>query len=274
MINMNLFRFVIVAIYVSLSILSSSGVVTSPNTSSAVSFSTLGNTSSPLQHRLTMEESATFFQIHSSERPDLCIEVFKTLEHVGRLWLQKCKSQSDRGIERQTFGVTNEGKLHPSTMPSSCIFLYNKNNLKYRKNCTSLFHSQKNQFAYNFFDSTIFLMGGVTKVLTVRELQERNGIKLQKGSSSKSQKQHWTLHFERDRILQPATCNPTPTPLLPTPPTSVIINSSTGYQEITSKEEYANYFNIWVLNNNVKGENNDASEHEKVLYQEYLKKYG
>ena len=272
MINMNLFHFVIAAVYVRLSLLSSSGVVASPNSSSSVSSSTHDNTSSPLQHRLTMEESATFFQIHSSEQPDLCIEVFKTLENLGRLWIQQCRSQDDRGIERQTFGITNDGKLYPSTKSSSCIFLYNKKNLKYRKDCTSLIHHYKNQFMLNFFDGTIFLMGDVTKVLTVRELQERNEIKLRKGSSSKIRKQHWTLHFERDRILQPATCNPTPTPLIPTPPTIVQI-SSIGYQLITTKEEEANYLNIWVSNNNVKGKN-DASEHDKKLYQEQLKKYG
>ena len=42
---------------------------------------------------------------------------------------------------------------------------------------------------------------------------------------------------------------------------------------ITTKRKYANYMNIWVWNNNVKGENN-ASEHDKKLYQEQLKKYG
>ena len=138
------------------------------------------------------------------------------------------------------FAVTNDGKLHPSIMPSSCIFLYN-----------------------------------VTKVLTVRELLERNEVKLQKGSSSKIRKQHWTLHFERDRILQPSTCNSTPTPPIPTPSTISIANPKYPmYILISTKEEAANYYNIWVLNNNVKGENNDASEHEKQLYQEQLKKYG
>ena len=272
---MNLFRFTIVAVYVSLTILSSSGVVTSTNSSSTVSSSTHANTSSALQHRLAMEESATFFQIKSSERSDLCIEVFQSLEYVGRLWLRKCKSKDDRGIERQSFAMTNEGKLYPSAMSSSCIFLYNKKNLKYRKDCISILHSKKNQFMFNFFNGTIFLMGDVTKVITVRLLQERNEVKLQKSSSSKSRKQQWTLHFQRDRILQPATCNPTPTPLIPTPPTVSRNNPDYSmYEVIATKEEDANYNNLWVLNNNVKGNNDNASGNEKKLYQEYLKKYG
>ena len=132
---------------------------------------------------------------------------------------------------------------------------------------------------FNFFDGTIFLVGDVSKVITVRELQERKEVKLQKGSSSKIQKQHWTLHFERDRILQPADladCDSTTSTHIPTisPTYQEITNPEYPmYKVITTKVEYANYYNIWVLNNNVKGEN-DASEHDKELYREYLKKYG
>ena len=232
-----------------------------------------------------MEESATFFQIHSSERPDLCIEVFKTLEQVGRLWLQQCKSKDERGIERQTFAITNDGKLHPSTKSNSCIFLYSKKNfLRYRKGCTSLIHSKKNQFGFSFFDGTIFLMGdSLKKVITVWELQERNQVKLQKRSSSKIRKQHWTLHFERDRILGNccSACNPTApfkyqalgTPTISPTYQGIPNDLYPMYKMIATKEEYANYLNIWVLNHNVNGEN-DASTTEKILYQEQVKKYG
>ena len=306
---MNLFRFVIAAVYGNLSLLSSSGgVITSPTSStssrSGSSFrsstrttTTLGTTSmsSPrLQHSLslTMEESATsatgatvfnsFFQIHSSERPDLCIEVFETLEQVGRLWLQPCKTKDDRGVERQTFAITNNGKLHPATKPFSCLFYDNqKNLLRYRKDCSRILHSKKNQFVFNFFDGTIFLTGdSLTKVITVRELQERNEVKLLKGpgSSSKIRKQHWTLHLERDRILQPADCDSptsknTPT-MSPTYGAEGIPNVTyPKYKVIATKEEYANYWNLWVLNHNVKGEN-DASKADKKRYLKLFKKYG
>ena len=131
------------------------------------------------------------------------MEVFKSLNQVGRLWLRQCKSKGEHGIQRQMFGVTKDGKLHPFTKPSSCI-LHNKKNLKYRKDCVGILHNKKNHFMFNFFDGTIFLLGDVMKVMTVRELQEKKEVKLQKGSPTKSTKQRWTLHFERDRFLQPA----------------------------------------------------------------------
>ena len=197
---MNFFDFVIASVFVTLRILSSSSVVSSSNSSSTVSSSTHRTS---LQHRLTVVENDTFFQIQSSERLYICIEVFKSLEQVGRLWLQKCKSKSESGIERQMFGVSDGGILHPSTKPLSCIFLYNNKHLKYRKNCASIKHKEKNQFVYNFFDQTFFLMGDVTNVMTVLELQEKKQVILQKGSSRKITKQRWNLHFERDRVLQP-----------------------------------------------------------------------
>ena len=92
----------------------------------------------------------TSFQIQSSERQDLCIEVFKTLDQVGRLWLRPCKSKDEHGIGLQMFGVTNDGKINPSTKPSSCLFLYNKK-LRYRKDC------KKNQFMFDFFMASFFL---------------------------------------------------------------------------------------------------------------------
>ena len=76
------------------------------------------------------------------------------------------------------FGVTNDGKLHPSTKPSSCIFLYNNKNLRYRKDCVGILHHEKNQFMFNYFDGTIFLMGDVTKVITVQKLEEKKEVKL------------------------------------------------------------------------------------------------
>ena len=177
----------------------------SPNSSSTISSSTHGTS---LHHRLTLDESDdTYFQIQSSERPDLCIEVFKSLDQVGRLWVRQCKSKSDSGIERQMFGVTSDGKLHPSSSrSSSCIFLYNNKKLKYRKDCAGILNNKKNQFMYNFFDGTFFLMGDITKVMTTGAWQGKKEIKLQKGSASKITKQRWTIHFERDRVLQ-GNCN-------------------------------------------------------------------
>ena len=143
----------------------------------------------------------TFFQIQSLRQPKLCIEVFKRLDKVGRLWLKTCKTKGDSGMDRQMFGITNDGKLHPSTKPSSCIFFYDNKELKYRKDCDGIRNMKKNQLVYNFFDNTIFLMGDVTNVMTVSKLEEKKQVKLQKQSSSKITKQRWTLHFERDRIL-------------------------------------------------------------------------
>ena len=163
-VNMNFFAFVIAAVSVTLRILSSSSsVVTSSNSSSIVSSS--AHDINILQHRLTMVESDIYFQIQSSERPNLCMEVFKTLDQVGCLWLQQCKSKDESGIERQMFGVTIDGKLHPSTRPSSCIFLYKNKSLRYRKNCAGIIHKEKNHFMYDFFYQTFFLMGGVTNVM-------------------------------------------------------------------------------------------------------------
>ena len=248
------------------------------------------------QHgRLTVVENNAFFQIHSSEKSSLCIEAFKSLENVGRLWLRPCKSKGEHGVERQTFSVTNDGKLYPSTKPSSCLFLYNNKMLRYRKDCVSILHHQKNQFMFNFFDGTIFLMGDVTKVMTAQELQEKKEVKLQRGSSSKSTKQQWTLRFEKDRVLRRAAkrCNSpppkkvktlppmpsgtyppspkstnTPTTLLPArPPVSAY--PPTTYQQIK------NYFNIYVniwLKNNMEGEH--ATDAEKDVYHELVAKYG
>ena len=131
----------------------------------------------------------------------------------------------------------------------------------------------------NFFDGSMFHMGDLTKVVTVQDLQVKKEVKLQKFSKSNIHQQQWTLDFERDRILgnSPSkACAPTPpTPLIPTPPTISIPNDVYPmYKLITTKEEYANYDNLWVLNNNVKGNDSDASEHDKKLYQELLKKYG
>jgi hypothetical protein len=130
------------------------------------------------------------------------MEVFKTLDQVGRIWLRKCKSKGQSGIERQMFAVTSDGKLHPSTKPSSCIFLYNKNKLRYRKKCSGILHNNKNRFMYDFFDHTFFLMGDVAKVMTVSGMQEKKEVKLQPQSSSNITNQRWTIHFEGVRFLQ------------------------------------------------------------------------
>ena len=246
------------------------------------------------QHgRLTMVEDEIFFQIHSSEKDSLCIEVFKSLENVGRLWLRPCKSKGERGVERQMFGVTKEGKLHPSTKPSSCIFLYNNKNLRYRKDCIGILHNKKNQFMFDFFDGTIFLLGDVTKVvMTVRKLEEKKGLKLQRGSPTKSMKQHWTLRFEIDRIMQPAASCNSPTPTMPsgkyspsskstnTPPISLPARSPTypsraypptTYQQITTRKDFNIYVYIWLKNNM---EDEYASDTENELYRSLLEKYG
>ena len=142
-----------------------------------------------------MIHSNNLFQIWSYKQPNFCIKVCKTLEKVGRLWLRKCKSKGESSIKRQMFGVTNEGKLHPSTIASSIIFLYNNKNLKYQKDCTDIMYNEKNHLMFDLFDGTIFLMGDVTKVMAVQELEEKKEVKLQKSSPTKISKQHWTLHF-------------------------------------------------------------------------------
>ena len=245
------------------------------------------------QHgRVTMVENETFFQIHLSEKSHLCMEIFKTLETVSRLWLRPCKSKGERGYERQMFGVTNDGKIHPSTKPSSCIFLYDKKNLKYRKDCDGIRHQKKNQFVFNFFDNTIFLLGDVTKVMTVLELQGIKEVKLQRETTSKSTKQHWTLRFERDRVLQSAdddfndaSCMPSGKLLHPSSPTSTQIPKTvilparppymshppTTYQRITTRNDFNLYVYVW-LKNNMKGVR--ASDPENELYHELVEKYG
>lgn len=251
--------------------------------------------------------SETSFQIKSLEQPDLCIEVFKTLDQVGRLWIRRCKANGERGIERQMFAITNDGKLYPHTKPNYCFFLYSNKNLKYRKDCDGILHNKKNQFAFNIFDGTMFLMGDLTKVMTVRELEERKEIKLQKGSSSKISKQQWNLHFERDRVLQPRPCNPTPPPMssskyppspkstntptkpptmpsdkYPTYPSSTLTptkalparwyaNHPTSYQTIRNKRDLDFYMVIWLINNL---EDERASDIEQEFYHEQLEKYG
>ena len=95
-------------------------------------------------------------------------------------------------------------------------------------------------------------------------------MKLQKVLSSTIRKQHWTIHFEIDQILQPADCDSTMSTHIPT--ISPIYEGKPNplypmYKMIPTKEEWANYFNIWLSNNNAKGEN-DASKHDKQLYQE------
>ena len=179
----------------------SSNSTTSVEVSSVASASTHVTSTSLINNRLMMVGSDTSFQIQSWERNDLCMEVFKTLDTVGRIWLRQCKSNSQRGIERQMFGVSDDGKLHPSTITSSCIFLYSNKEVKYRINCAGVLHKDKTQFMYDFFDHTFFLMGDVTKILTVSKLKEKKEVKLQKRVSSNNSIQRWNLRFERDRVL-------------------------------------------------------------------------
>ena len=54
---------------------------------------------------------------------------------------------------------------------------------------------------FDFFHGTIFLMGDVTKVATVRKFEEKKEVKLQRRSPTKNTKQRWILRFERDRVL-------------------------------------------------------------------------
>ena len=282
-----LFVTIIATIAATAGFTSTNSTTTSTNTNTTATPPALTTSS---HRRLTMDESDSYFQVHSSQRPDICIEVFKTLNQVGRLWLQKCKLKGERGIERQMFGITTQGKLHPFAKPSSCIFLYNNKNLRYRKDCARILHHEKNQFMFNFFDSTIFLLGDhVTKVMTVRELEDKNEVKLQRGSSSKSTKQHWTLRFERDRFLQPAaSCNsstqPMPSGKHPSSPTSTqaptkalltwppaMYRPPTTYSRINTRRDFNSYVYIW-LKNNMQGEH--AADQEDDLYIELVEKYG
>ena len=281
------FVFVIIIVTVAAAAANLTTTNSSTNTSSTTLTALTFTTSAYTHHdyktkhgRLTMVERDTFFQIHSSEQSDLCIEVFKRLNQVGRLWLRRCKSKDEHGIQRQMFSVTNDGKLHPSTMPSSCIFLYNNKNLRYRKDCASILNYKKNQFTYDFFHGAIFLMGDVAKVMIVWELEEKKEVKLQKGSSSKSTKQLWTLRFERDRVLQPAdACNSpppkkikTPPPIpLPARPPSLWVNPPTTYEIIHTRKNFNQYLYIW-LKHNMKGEH--VSDTENKLYRALVDIYG
>lgn len=174
-----------------------------------------------------------YFQIKSSERPDLCVEVSKNLDKNGRISLQKCKSKVESGIARQMFGVTNIGKLYSSTKPSSCIFSHKKKDLRYRVNCDGIGHKDKNRFMYNFFDDTINLLGDGTFVMSVWKVQEKREVKLQKRSSSTFASQRWTLYFEKDRKLHydyDTSCKPTTIPTKEPP-------SSSSYAEFTTNDE-------------------------------------
>ena len=115
------------------------------------------------------------------------------------------------------------------------------------------------------------------------KLEEKKEVKLQRGSSTKSTKQRWTLYFERDRFLQPAaSCMPsgkhpsspsstvTTTKALPARPPHRA-NRPTTYQIIRSKTAFDFYVFTWLMNN-VEGEK--ASDTEKKLYREQLGKYG
>ena len=72
---------------------------------------------------------------------------------------------------------------------SFCI----KKMLKYGINCAGPLHKDKNQFIYDCFDYTFFLMGGVTKVMTVGKSQEKKEVKLQKRLSINNPTQLWNL---------------------------------------------------------------------------------
>ena len=132
-------------------------------------------------------------------------------------------------------------------------------------------------------------MGDVTKVMTVRDLEERKEVKLQRETPSKSTKQRWTLHFEKDRVLQPApSCIPsdkhpssptstqTPTKSLPARPPSwqtISFRSypPTTYQQISTKKDLNLYVYVW-LKNNMEGEH--ATDPEKELYRQLVETYG
>jgi hypothetical protein len=183
----------VISVILLLVLLLASVVSSSSNSSTSIEVSSVTS----LQHkRLTMIGTDTFSQIQSWEQTNLCMEVFKTWDKVGRLWLRQCKSKSDSGFERQMFGVKSDGRLHPSTRPSSCIFLYDKKNFIFRNSCAGVLDPKKNQFMYDFFDHTFFLMGDVAKVMTVSGMQEKKEVKLQPQSSSNITNQRWTIHFE------------------------------------------------------------------------------
>ena len=142
----------------------------------------------------------------STKRIRICIEVFESLEQVGRLWLQQFKSsKGDSGMYRQMFRNMNKGKLHPSTKPSSCIYDEEEPTpcnqmfgvpatamgnppidktiiliIRLRTSCAGVLHKKKNRFVYDFFGHTFFLMDDVTKVLTVVKLEEKREVKLHK----------------------------------------------------------------------------------------------
>ena len=255
-------------------LLLASMVSSSSNRSTSVEVLSVSPTSihgASFQHkRLMMIGSDTSFQIQSWQRSDICMEVFKTLDKVGRIWLQTCKSKSDIGIERQMFSVSNDGKLHPSTKPSSCIFLYKNKKLKYRINCASALDKDKNQFIYDFFDHTIFLMGDVTKVLTVGKSQEKKEVKLQKLLSITNLTQRWNLHFQIDRVLHYfgddddniQACDKTPPPIpsskyppfpsVPTlttfpPSTSRPTNPPTLWYHVSSWHKKSYIYKVWDI---------------------------
>ena len=54
---------------------------------------------------------------------------------------------------------------------------------------------------YDFFYGTIFLMGDVTKVMTVHELEEKKEVKLQIGSSTKNTKQRCNYGEMEERTV-------------------------------------------------------------------------
>ena len=166
---------------------------------------------------------------------------------------------------------------------------------------------------FDFFDRTIsLLLGDVTKVMTVRKLEEKNEVKLQKGPSTKNTKQRWTLRFERDRVLgkspsalQPAAAYNSPTQPMPSgkyPPSPKSTNTPTKPPMPSSKHPSSpmstqtpttaliptwNFpttyqrintrkdFNLYVyiwLKNNMEGEH--ATDPENDVYRELVEKYG
>lgn len=205
-----------------------------PSSSSGANTHTLLSSHDGSDRRLAVAfvDTETSFQIQSSSRPDLCMEVEKSLDRgAGRIKLQKCKAKGSKGIERQMFDITDTGKLRASTRPSSCILLTGKKALRYRKNCSGTPHKNRNQFLYNFFDDTINLLGDGTNVMGVYKVETNKEVKIQTRMSTKVRTQRWKLSYESDdSICSKSSSVPTPAISCLDDPSFTFVLPSNGLQ--------------------------------------------